>query len=241
MSTIEDQMKKLWQTYPQEGGDEAFWQAYEQLRQRLPTKTAKIAKITKTIIRPTSPTPTSRLVLPPILMRHLEIAKGKKIAAKAHDLSLYKRDEIDTGMTLSVVGVVTSLILVLSFGVQGLGSITLFLLFTSLVVLVLQARSKADDDILKNLAQTYLKVDKEGIERLTWGVKTKKLLFKDISLITKESFGLVLKVKNKRGKDVDALAIPQELEMFEELQKFLFQQVRKNNGVPTTQGQFGTF
>jgi len=52
---------------------------------------------------------------------------------------------------------------------------------------------------------------------------------------------LVLKTKNKRGKDVIAIGIPKELEKFEELHKFLFQHARKNNGVPTTPGQFDTF
>ncbi|OJJ23166.1 hypothetical protein BKI52_02085 [marine bacterium AO1-C] len=237
MDALEEQIKNLWHTYPKEGNDEAFWQNYEQLHSNLP---ARNIKFSKAVVKPASQV-LDILPVPSELLRHLEINRDQRAITEAHDLSIYNNNEGVAGIALAFVGVLVNLILVISLGTEGISVVFLFLLFASLIAIAIQAKNKGDNDILKNFSQTYLKIEKDGIVRLTQGTKTKKLLFTQISLISQESFGLILRVKNRKEKNRDALVIPKELEKFEELQRFLFQHVRKNNGVPTTQGQPDSF
>lgn len=82
---------------------------------------------------------------------------------------------------------------------------------------------------LKDLFGTVLEVNNACIARMHGGKYTKVVKFENITTVSTEDFGLVIKVKNQSNQEVKALTIPFAVEQFDQLKAFLFQQVHKNN------------
>ena len=82
---------------------------------------------------------------------------------------------------------------------------------------------------LKDLFGAVLEINNAGIARAYAGNSTKVVQFRDISTVSNEAYGLVIKVKNQNNQETKAMMIPFAMEQFEQLQEFLYQQVRKNN------------
>lgn len=245
MDTLNEKLKALWQTYPynesgdeqiqkeQHYNDEEFWQAYEQLRDSTPIQKAKIASAV--------PKPTSALKqkpsikpLPFKLPANLKVTPDKKAWLETQDYAEYDSREVDVGTALAFMGIFASFILILNFGVSGINVLFFFALLGSLLIVVARGIARSNQKIFENFSQTYIKVDKDEIFRMTSGARFTAVRYDEVSFIAQENFGLILKVKNKRGKEVDALAIPVGLEHYETLKEFLYQHVRKNNGINIT-------
>jgi len=185
MDTLEDQMKDLWQTYPQEGNDEAFWQAYEHLQESLPTRTIKIAEEGARPVYKIPGIESLSFKLP----AHLKVPPDKKWDAETQDFSAYEGlEQGDLNVLMGFLGMILGLFLLFTndFGVY---TVLYFLIFiASLAFAVFRSGTETGAHIwdyfteggnhfLNNFTETHLKVEQDGIERLTWRLKTKKNTF----------------------------------------------------------------
>lgn len=213
--SIHQQSSALWQTYTEDNTKE-FWQHYEKLlkqsgklRQKASIQQARLLENT----RPFS----SVLRIAPHLRPQLQEVLNENRPSPAP-------------IVLGTLGALLSL----PFMFDG---ITILLLVVLAVIgflgsvgfLAYGVKNYRNYGELKDLFGTVLEIDDTCIARINAGKYTTAVKFDDITTISTENFGLVLKTMGENQQEQEALLIPFAMEQFEELKTYLFQRVHQNN------------
>ncbi|OJJ23165.1 hypothetical protein BKI52_02080 [marine bacterium AO1-C] len=214
-SDIDQKSDALWQSYPNEQ-EEDFWIHYERLLN------AAGAQYEAANIQHVRQNPD-----------HLPFASVLRIAPQKRPKLQEVIEQHKPGYFPVVMGTLGALVtLLLLFDSQ----IALLLFLAAAFVLVISVgmllygiNNFKRHGELKDLFGTVLEINNACITRAHAGTSTKVVRFKDITTVSNEDFGLIIKVRNQNDQEIRAMMIPFAIEQFDQLKEFLYQQVRKNN------------
>ncbi|HAS42295.1 MAG TPA: hypothetical protein DCS93_17590 [Microscillaceae bacterium] len=214
-SNIDQKSAALWQNYPKEH-EEEFWIHYERLLNAAGAQyeAANIQQVRQN---------TEKLPFASVL----------RVAPKKRPKLQEVIEQQKPGYFPVVMGVLGSLVaLPLLFDAQlalllFVGAAFVFIVSVGMLLYGINNFKQYGE--LKDLFGAVLEVNNASITRTHARNNTKVVHFKDISTVSNETYGLVIKVKNQNNQETKAMMIPFAIEQFEQLKAFLYQQVRKNN------------